>query len=182
MTKVNVQKREMCENYIKKNFTVDAEKGIVYNRLGKEVGHVNSSGYKVLWLTIDGKNINFLYHHIVWLLHYGFWSNPNKQLDHENVNKLDNRIENLREGTDNENKWNKTIPKTNTSGYKNIYTVFRHNNKNEYYRVQFRSEGIQKNFNKKDPNALQKAIEFRDQKGLELHGEFFNNGQTNISA
>lgn len=42
------------------------------------------------------------------------------QTDHINRNRLDNRKKNLRRVTSLENKWNKTINKNNSSGYKGV--------------------------------------------------------------
>lgn len=47
-------------------------------------------------------------HQAVWVWHNGRF--PTMQLDHINGNRLDNRIENLREVTDSENKMNKVYP------------------------------------------------------------------------
>lgn len=59
-------------------------------------------------LTIDGKGYyrisikgkRYKSHHVVWLLHYGVFPS---QLDHINGVKTDNRIENLREATTQQN-------------------------------------------------------------------------------
>lgn len=42
------------------------------------------------------------------------------QVDHKNTNKLDNRRENLRVATVNQNQQNSSLPKNNTSGYKGV--------------------------------------------------------------
>ncbi len=47
------------------------------------------------YLCILHKGVRFRCHRVVWLLHKGEW--PKHQIDHINRNKLDNRIENLRD-------------------------------------------------------------------------------------
>lgn len=46
-------------------------------------------------------------HRLIWLYHHGRW--PSEQIDHINGDKLDNRIENLREVTNGENAQNRRI-------------------------------------------------------------------------
>lgn len=62
-----------------------------------------------------------LAHRVAWAVHYGEW--PEKDIDHINQDKGDNRICNLRLATDQENLRN--IPKfsTNTSGYKGVSLI-----------------------------------------------------------
>jgi hypothetical protein len=62
---------------------------------------VNKKGYKA--------------HRLVWLYIYGTW--PAKEIDHINRIKHDNRLCNLREATHQQNQWNYSKPKNNTSGY-----------------------------------------------------------------
>jgi len=57
-------------------------------------------------------------HRIAWAVFYGRW--PSDQIDHINGNKQDNRILNLREATQSENKRNTATYKSNTSGYKGV--------------------------------------------------------------
>jgi hypothetical protein len=79
-------------------FSYDAETGVLRWKIrptnnvaiGAEAGCFDHRGYRVVRL--DRKL--FLAHRIAWVLHYGVW--PEGDLDHENQNKSDNRISNLR--------------------------------------------------------------------------------------
>lgn len=57
-------------------------------------------------------------HHVVWELFYG--RSPVGFIDHINGDKADNRIENLREATDSENKRNVGKRSHNNSGFKGV--------------------------------------------------------------
>ncbi len=60
-------------------------------KAGDEAGSIASShGYRVVNL----KQRTYLQHRIVWLLYYGEW--PSGLIDHINLDKLDNRVTNLR--------------------------------------------------------------------------------------
>jgi len=75
---------------------------------------VNKQGYKV-------GNINgsmFRAHRVAWALHYGV--DPKNQIDHINGDRKDNRIENLRVVTNQQNSWNQKLRSTNTSGYNGV--------------------------------------------------------------
>lgn len=73
------------------------------------------------WKTIvtlpNGERVNG--HRLAWALYYGVW--PTKTLDHINGDGLDNRIENLREVSFNENQRNRKMPVHNTSGCVGVY-------------------------------------------------------------
>ena len=82
-----------------------------HNRYGgKQAGCINGRGYIVIRLSGRGLRA----HRIAWAIHHGRW--PTDQIDHVNGDRADNRIENLREVTIQENQKNKKTPCTNTSG------------------------------------------------------------------
>ena len=57
---------------------------------------------------------SFMAHHIIWAIHYKKW--PKNQLDHINHIRDDNRIDNLREATVQENCKNRALNKRNKTG------------------------------------------------------------------
>lgn len=57
-------------------------------------------------------------HRVAWAIFHGRW--PRGQIDHVNGDKQDNRIINLREASQSENKRNTAIYRNNTSGYKGV--------------------------------------------------------------
>lgn len=57
-------------------------------------------------------------HRIAWTHYYG--RRPGPILDHINRNRVDNRILNLREVTQSQNRRNSSLPVTNTSGFRGV--------------------------------------------------------------
>jgi hypothetical protein len=61
--------------------------------VGTECGYKTKNGY----LRMACENKHVMVHHVVWYLHNGVWPDPSMDIDHINMDKLDNRIENLRQ-------------------------------------------------------------------------------------
>lgn len=82
--------------------------------IGDEAGSKNkSTGY--LNIFIDSKS--YKAHRLIFLFHHGFLP---KYLDHIDGNRMNNKIENLRECTAAQNQWNQKTSTRNTSGIKGV--------------------------------------------------------------
>lgn len=76
-----------------------------------------SLGYRGYWqISINGKV--HLAHRLAWFYIHGVW--PTSQIDHKNMKRDDNRIENLRPATPSQNRAN-TRPGTSMSGLKGAH-------------------------------------------------------------
>lgn len=82
---------------------------------GQEAGWLNDSGYVLV--SLDG--IKYRAHRLAWRIVYGYW--PKNQIDHINGDRTDNRIVNLREATDAQNRQNTRKRVDNKSGYVGVY-------------------------------------------------------------
>lgn len=80
-------------------------------KAGDVAGHLMPVGYRQI--SVGGKRLYA--HRIAWYMFHGRIPKGG-QIDHVNGSKADNRIENLREVTNQENGKNKKKPTTNTSG------------------------------------------------------------------
>ena len=100
-------------------------------KVGKKAGCITSKGY----LTIKVNKKPYLAHKIIFSIHYGYIP---KEIDHIDLNKLNNKIENLREATREQNQWNRKLQSNNSSGIKGVYW----HKRDKSWRVQLR-------FNKK---------------------------------
>ena len=76
-------------------------------------GEGNCFGYTQI--SIDG--ILYLAHHLIWFYVYGEWP---IQIDHRDLDKSNNKLDNLRLATQSQNCGNLPKPKHNTSGYKGV--------------------------------------------------------------
>jgi hypothetical protein len=68
-------------------------------------------------IRIDGRMHSA--HHLVWLYSHGHF--PAGELDHKDVNPMNNRLGNLRPATRAQNAVNRPAPANNTSGHKGVY-------------------------------------------------------------
>lgn len=81
---------------------------------GAIAGSKTVSGY----LQVGFLGVDIKVHRIIWALVHGYW--PELIIDHKDGNRLNNRIENLRETNFNGNLRNMRIPSHNTSGIKGV--------------------------------------------------------------
>ena len=70
---------------------------------GMEAGSISRSGYR--YIRVNG--LHYSGHALAWYLHYKQW--PTKQIDHENMDRADNRIDNLREATGSQQQGNRRV-------------------------------------------------------------------------
>lgn len=133
-------------------------------RKGTPTGLPRSNGaYSTIM--IDG--INYAAHRIAWLHYYGKW--PSKFLDHKDRIKSNNRIENLREASNSQNKCNMGKRVDNTSGYKGVYP----NRKSNNYRACICINGNKISLGSFD--TAEEAHAAYCKAASELHGEFARN-------
>jgi len=83
--------------------------------IGKKVGSINRQGYLMVWMF----GSNHCAHRFAWLLHYGEF--PAGDIDHINQLKTDNRIENLRSVSREENARNCPMRSDNKSGKVGVF-------------------------------------------------------------
>lgn len=83
------------------------------HKSGDVAGH-NHDGYVVIY--VDG--IRYRAHHLAWLYMTGEWPD---QLDHRDLNRSNNRWENIRIATQAQNMMNRPLQLNNTSGLKGVY-------------------------------------------------------------
>lgn len=84
-------------------------------RKGDIAGRIHSSGYRTL--KINSKQ--YMVHRIIWLIVHGQF--PTHSIDHIDQNKLNNRIENLRDVAQAINNKNRPLQKNNSSGRIGVY-------------------------------------------------------------
>lgn len=132
-------------------------------KVGSKAGTVNKDGY--VKVTIDNKK--YQAHRIIFMMQHGYLP---KEIDHINCNPSDNRIENLREVTRNQNRYNVVGYKNNTSGVKGVIKNKRLNK----WEVSINVNGKRKYFGifKDFELAELVAMEARDK----YHGNFANYG------
>ena len=132
-------------------------------KINKQVGHLSNTGY--LQACIDYHNYSI--HRLVFLMHNEYLQ---EFVDHINGNKVDNRIENLREATASQSQHNKTTQKNNTTGYKGV-SLFKRTGK---YRARVKINGKEVNLGYFD--TAQEAAEQRREAVDKIHGEYANHG------
>ena len=82
-------------------------------RDGKLAGTITKTGYRQV--SVDNKL--YLAHRVIFAMHWGFLP---QFIDHIDGNRLNNKIENLRQCTDQQNKYNTPVKAKSKTGIKNV--------------------------------------------------------------
>jgi hypothetical protein len=118
---MEIKDPDISHERVKELLDYDPETGVFTRRLrrpGWPPGAVAGSEVDGYWLLcLDRKYV--WAHRVAWFYVHGSW--PTQLIDHKNQNKLDNRIDNLREATISQNRQNMTKYKSNTSGHKGVH-------------------------------------------------------------
>lgn len=123
--------------------------------------------YTNIYLWKNNKPKTYLLHRLIYKYNNLDIDITNLIIDHKDGNTFNNNLDNLRIANKSENRCNSKINKDNKLGEKNIKW-------NKYsYLVRIKKNGITCHRSFKN---LQEAIEWRDLKRNELHGEFANYG------
>ena len=140
----------LSKEVLEKLFYYDPEAGKLYwkisrggQKAGAEAGCICTypDGRQYRTIGIQGK----LYpaHRIIYHMMNGYSLRQDQQIDHKNGDGLDNRLDNLRVCTNQQNSQNRCVNKNNKTGYKGVYfrkdnqkyyAYIRHNGKNIYLR------------------------------------------------
>ena len=134
-------------------------------RAGDTVGTKHPEGY--LAGRINGHQV--LLHRVAWFMHYGV-DPGEREIDHWNLDKTDNRIANLRVASHPENGWNRPRSSSNTSGHKGVNW----DKKAKKWLAAIQVEGKRHHLGRfTDINdAIQAVTDARER----LHGEFHHHG------
>lgn len=90
---------------------------LIRKKNGKPCGRRANTRQGYAQVKVNGRNLRA--HRVIYAIVHG--EIPEGEIDHINGNRMDNRIENLREVSSSENAHNSKKPKTNTSGFPGVY-------------------------------------------------------------
>ena len=91
-------------------------------KVGDKAGSLTEDGY---WKVMIHRK-KYYAHRLIWFIMHGCF--PSGQIDHINGNRLDNRIENLRDSTNGQNQANKFKRPNCSSKYKGVFFDKKTNN------------------------------------------------------
>ena len=143
------------------------KKSAIRVSIGDEAGNLdkNQSYYRTHF-----NNIRYSNHRIVYFLNHGYCPDC---IDHIDMNKQNNNINNLREATLSNNQQNRTINKNNTTGVKGLSI-----SKNKYWHLQIKknSKLVFLERYKLTEKTKEECRIILENKRKELHGQFSNHG------
>lgn len=142
---------------------VDAASSV---RAGSEAGTLHSDGY---FRVMIGRK-TYALHRVIWKIYHGV--DPVGVVDHRDGVGSDNRIVQLRDASQRNNQWNRTVNRRSKTGVKGV--VF--NSRRQVYEINIKdAEG------KRAPSGTFRTVEDAlarlDELRVELHGEFACRGE-----
>jgi hypothetical protein len=99
---------ERCQLAKDRGYTYSPVSGELKGVYGKVIT-TKTAGYATVQLIIESKKYRIRGHRLAWYLHYGHL--PNNSIDHIDGNRNNNKIQNLRDVTAQQNQWNHTKAK-----------------------------------------------------------------------
>jgi hypothetical protein len=100
---------EKCQLAKAKGYTYCPVSGELIGVLGNVIRTKCGKGYTKCSVFYEGKHYNITAHRLAWYLHYGHL--PINQIDHIDGVRSNNKIDNLRDVTCQQNQWNKKTAK-----------------------------------------------------------------------
>lgn len=159
----NEKENETAKNYIRDNYYYNPITGDLwkkYNKFSRVCNSIHDTGcYQVNIL-----NKVYKAHRVCWLLYYGEF--PEDQIDHIDMNRTNNKLDNLREANKQQNMCNRGKQKNNTSGFKGV--TFCHRTDKWIAKIQCKS----KNYYLGLYDTPERASSAYEKKADELFGEF----------
>lgn len=117
-----ITKDDLTQEFVREMFDYIPEGRLVRRKstrgssVGTVAGCINKlSGYRQVGI---GDNLTVLEHRLIFFWHHGFWP---EMTDHINMDRTDNRIENLREATNSKNQMNVKVRTFTKSGLKGVH-------------------------------------------------------------
>lgn len=163
------QKKEIAVSRLRELFLYDSDTGnLVWKtttwkvKAGDRAGYITDKGY--LRVSVDG--VRIYAHRIVWAIHHGEW--PTSHIDHKNLIKSDNRIDNLRQASVIANAQNRLVRSDSAVHMKGVGI------KDGRYRSRIKVNGSEKSLGRYA--TAEEAYEVYCLASDMLHGEFSNHG------
>lgn len=120
---------EKCQLAKQKGYTYCPVSGELKGVYGKVIKTTSPTGYIKFIITFNNRAYNIRGHRLAWFLYYGCL--PKNQIDHIDGNRLNNKINNLRDVTHQQNHMNRTTAKGYSwSKSKNKFIAYININKN----------------------------------------------------
>jgi len=116
---------EELATYLKENLSYDPTTGFLnwkvpYKKrsLNTPVGTLHSSGYLLFSAGFSNMAYSLRVHRVCWFLYYGKW--PSCFIDHIDGDRINNKLDNLREASFTENAQNSKKAINNNSGFRGV--------------------------------------------------------------